>query len=71
MQRCPCCGDSDLNHSHELSAQFITEVANKTSILNKKWPTDTWFRRAIARKMRQDAADLEHQNDLPTMLRKG
>jgi hypothetical protein len=43
MKRCPCCGD----------------VANKTSILNKKWPTDTWFRRALARKMKADASELE------------
>ena len=32
-----------------------------TSTLNGKWPTDTWFRRAMARKLKADSAELEQK----------
>ena len=41
-------------------------VSNTTSILNGQWPTDTWFRRALARKLKAEAAtlELEATNDI-------
>ena len=30
-----------------------------TSTLDGQWPSDTWFRRALARKLRAEAAELE------------
>ena len=32
---------------------------NTTSTLNGQWPSDTWFRRALARKLKADAQELE------------
>ena len=37
----------------------IENVSNTTSILNGQWPSDTWFRRARARKLKAEAAELE------------
>ena len=34
-----------------------------TSTLNGQWPSDTWFRRALARKLKADAAELEKEAD--------
>lgn len=30
-----------------------------TSTLDGKWPTDTWFQRAVARRKREEAAEIE------------
>lgn len=46
-----------------------------TSTLNGQWPTDTWFRRALARKLKADAQVLEqevlngnfHYNNMPSV----
>lgn len=32
-----------------------------TSTLNGQWPSDTWFRRAMARKLKADAQALEQE----------
>ena len=37
----------------------INTDTTTTSILNGQWPTDTWFRRALARKLKADAQALE------------
>lgn len=44
-----------------------TNEKSTTSTLNGQWPSDTWFRRAMARKLKADAAELEQEasNDLP------
>lgn len=48
-----------------------TIETNTTSILNGQWPTDTWFRRALARKLKADAATLEQEasnaNNMPSV----
>lgn len=37
---------------------------NTTSTLNGKWPTDTWFQRARARALKQQAEQIEACNEL-------
>lgn len=32
-----------------------------TSTLNGQWPSDTWFRRALARKLKAQAQELESE----------
>lgn len=34
---------------------------NTISTLNGQWPSDTWFRRAIARKLKAQAQELESE----------
>ena len=42
-----------------------------TSTRNGQWPTDTWFRRALARKLKADAQALEQEasnaNNMPSV----
>ena len=49
----------------------IDNAPNTTSTLNGQWPTDTWFRRALARKLKADAQALEQEasnaNNMPSV----
>ena len=36
-----------------------TSTLNTTTTLNGQWPSDTWFRRALARKLKAEALELE------------
>ena len=36
LDRCPCCGDTDLQHSHELSAAFILTQDRKIKDLEER-----------------------------------
>ena len=55
-----------------LTLDTITETdIHMTSTLNGQWPTDTWFRRALARKLKADAQALEQEasnaNNMPSV----
>jgi len=38
--------------------------ARTTSTLDGKWPSDTWFQRARARRLKEEAAEIEASNEL-------
>ena len=43
-----------------------TSTPNTISTLNGQWPSDTWFRRALARKLKAQAAELEQESSNDT-----
>ena len=51
----------DFNGQCSTCGRFL----NTTSTLNGKWPTDTWFQRALVRRKRAEALEIEAANDLP------
>lgn len=36
QDRCPCCGDTDLEHTHELGARFLMEQVKKLRNLEER-----------------------------------